>query len=136
MLTSIEPITKEWYDYLKKDRLMGLKCRKCGRIMFPPVPVCASCYSTDMEWAEIDPEGELCSFNMNSTGIFPYTDAVTLSGYLRMKDGTIFVSQIIGYGPDDQKKLFDMLKAGTVRARLVPAKLNDDFKYPFIEILD
>ena len=53
----MEAITKKWYDYLEECKLMGLKCKRCGAIHFPPFPICRECSGMDMEWVEVEPKG-------------------------------------------------------------------------------
>ena len=52
-------ITKQWYDYLEQGRLMGLKCKRCGTVHFPPYPICRECSGMDMEWVEVSGEATL-----------------------------------------------------------------------------
>jgi uncharacterized OB-fold protein len=56
-LTSIE-----YYEALKQDRLLGLKCRACGAATVPPVMVCRQCDSPDLEIVELKGSGEICTF--------------------------------------------------------------------------
>ena len=50
----MEAITKKWYDYLEEGKLMGLKCKRCGTVHFPPYPICRECSGMEMEWTEIE----------------------------------------------------------------------------------
>ncbi len=135
-MASIGPVIKEWYDYLNQGKMMGMKCQDCGSMEFPPVPVCDHCGSMHMEWAEIDPHGEVFAINANSTGIHPYTNEVSLSGYLRFKDGNIFIGRIDNYGVEQQDELIERIaKEGPLKAELVVGPLDEHFKYPWIHIL-
>ena len=49
-------------QYLNEDKLMGSKCRKCGRLFTPPRSLCIDCFSTDMEWVEMKGKGKLGAF--------------------------------------------------------------------------
>ncbi|WP_202318481.1 Zn-ribbon domain-containing OB-fold protein [Archaeoglobus neptunius] len=55
---SIENI-KPFYEGLKEGKLMGTKCKKCGRLFFPPQKDCPSCMDSDIEWIELKNEGTL-----------------------------------------------------------------------------
>ncbi len=57
-LISIENI-KPFYEGLKEGKLMGTKCKKCGRLFFPPQKDCPSCLTSDMDWVEMKREGTL-----------------------------------------------------------------------------
>lgn len=43
-------------------RIMGAKCRQCGRILVPPRIFCEECFVEDMEWVEVEPQGTLATF--------------------------------------------------------------------------
>lgn len=43
-------------------RIMGTKCRQCGRILVPPRIFCEECFVEDMEWVEVEPRGTLATF--------------------------------------------------------------------------
>ncbi len=58
------PISKtlKFWEGLKEGKIYATKCKKCGRLYFPPVADCAECYSSDMEWIELSGEGEIETF--------------------------------------------------------------------------
>ena len=43
-------------------RIMGTKCRQCGRILVPPRIFCEECFVEDMEWVQVEPKGTLVTF--------------------------------------------------------------------------
>lgn len=43
-------------------RIMGARCRKCGRIMVPPRIFCEECFVDAIEWVEVEPRGTLVTF--------------------------------------------------------------------------
>jgi uncharacterized OB-fold protein len=49
-------------QYLKEEKLMGSRCKKCGALFVPPRSICIKCYSSEMEWVEIKGEGRLHAF--------------------------------------------------------------------------
>lgn len=51
-------------EYLAERQLMGTRCRKCGAMHVPPRPLCPSCFSTDMEWAQSCGRGKLAAFTV------------------------------------------------------------------------
>lgn len=56
---TFEPIVKTYYDALEDGKIMAKKCRHCGKITYPPMPVCQECSKTDLEWVELEKEAEL-----------------------------------------------------------------------------
>jgi uncharacterized OB-fold protein len=49
-------------QYLNEERLMGSRCAKCGAHFVPPRPMCIRCFSTDLEWIEVEGIGRLVAF--------------------------------------------------------------------------
>ena len=137
-MVKLDPIIRRWYEHLNDGKLMGMKCEDCGAYEFPPVPVCGKCGGMHMNWAEISGKGDLFAFNLNSTGIYPYTEDITVSGYVKLEEGMNFIGILDGYEMDDQPALFEKLKAagGTIPAKLKLAPLNDDWQYPHVVLED
>jgi uncharacterized OB-fold protein len=104
----MQPYIKNWYDYLKEGKIMGLKCNSCGSYQFPPVPVCnePGCTSTDLEWVEMSGDATLTSFSMLGMGKPLVSSAPLLCGFVTLAEGPRFMSWITDYGPADQMELF------------------------------
>ena len=72
-------IFKDYNEALKKNKLLGLKCKACGAITVPPKMVCRQCTSLDMEIVELKGTGKIQTFttvNVASEGReseVPYT---------------------------------------------------------------
>ena len=48
--------TSRFWEGLKEGKVYATKCKKCGRLVFPPVADCGECGSSDVEWVELDQE--------------------------------------------------------------------------------
>jgi len=55
---------EQFYKHISQGRLMGGKCRKCGKIHLPPRPLCDKCFSKEFEWAQIQPKGKLVTYTI------------------------------------------------------------------------
>ncbi len=53
---------KRFVDELAEGRFMATVCKRCGKKYYPPQADCTSCMESDMEWRQIDPEGNLTTF--------------------------------------------------------------------------
>jgi uncharacterized OB-fold protein len=53
---------KEYNEALKKDKLLGLKCKECGKINVPPKMVCGQCTGLDMKVVELSGKGNIQTF--------------------------------------------------------------------------
>jgi len=55
---------EQFYKYVSQGKLMGGKCKKCGKIHLPPRPLCDKCFSKDLEWIQIQPKGKLVTYTI------------------------------------------------------------------------
>ena len=65
--------------FLKEEKLMGSKCKSCGKLFVPPRPICIDCSATDMEWVEVKGDGKLSAFTCIAVG----PPAMKEEGYTR-----------------------------------------------------
>jgi hypothetical protein len=56
---------KEFNNALKKDKLLGLQCRDCGKFTCPPKMACQECGSTDLDIAELSGTGRVVTFTVS-----------------------------------------------------------------------
>ena len=74
------PFSDISYDqFLKEEKLMGSKCKKCDSLFAPPRGICTTCYSSDMEWVEMKGNGKLLAY----TVIYVGTPIMIQRGYDR-----------------------------------------------------
>ncbi|MBW1683232.1 MAG: Zn-ribbon domain-containing OB-fold protein [Deltaproteobacteria bacterium] len=48
--------------FLREEKLMGSRCKGCGRLYVPPRPLCIECHGAEMEWVRMKGEGRLAAF--------------------------------------------------------------------------
>ena len=53
---------KDYNEALKQNRLLGLKCKKCGTVTTPPKMVCRECAGSDLEITELEGTGKIQTF--------------------------------------------------------------------------
>jgi len=51
-----------FFKNLKQGRLTTTKCKRCGKLLWPPRIVCPGCLSNELEWIDLGSEGELHAF--------------------------------------------------------------------------
>ncbi len=72
----------DFISLLEKGKVEATKCKKCGRVYFPPRVQCADDLSSDVEWIDLSGTGKLLTFttvHYGPTGFendAPYTLAV------------------------------------------------------------
>jgi uncharacterized OB-fold protein len=60
-----EPFTiEQFYEHILQGKLMGGKCRKCGKVHLPPRPLCDRCFSGEFEWTELPSKGKLLTYTV------------------------------------------------------------------------
>ena len=63
------PMSDYWFEqFLNEEKLMGSRCQKCGALFVPPRSVCINCYSSKMQWEEMEGVGKLAAFTCISIG--------------------------------------------------------------------
>ena len=100
------PISKtlKFWEGIKEGKIYTTKCKKCGKLYFPPVGDCANCLSSDMEWVELSGEGEIETFThvivkpANFQNEPPYTVAIA-----RLKEGVRALAWLTGVKKRDVK---------------------------------
>lgn len=106
----MEPYVKKFFGYLEEGKIMGQKCNRCGAYSFPPITACDNCGGTVLDWAEMNPEGELELFSLALYPDPPFMAfAPYLYGQVRLKDGPRFTSMILGANLDELRDLYTHL---------------------------
>ena len=63
--------TRRFFEGLSEGKLLATRCKKTGKIYFPPQVDCPSDPSDEVEWIELPREGELVAYTIIHTK--PYT---------------------------------------------------------------
>jgi uncharacterized OB-fold protein len=51
--------TRLFWEKLNEGKVYATKCRKCGKVYYPPQGDCAPCLSSDVEWVELSRDAVL-----------------------------------------------------------------------------
>ncbi|MBN2012061.1 Zn-ribbon domain-containing OB-fold protein [candidate division KSB1 bacterium] len=57
-------VPKYWRNIPQRYRLEAVKCIKCGKLFFPPRPVCNECRSQEFETVHLSDEGKIVTFTV------------------------------------------------------------------------
>lgn len=64
-MTGQEPFTiDQLYRFMNEGKLMAGRCKKCGKIHFPPRQLCDECLSNKFEWTQIPTRGKLLTYTI------------------------------------------------------------------------
>ena len=58
----ISQFTAHFWRELAAGTFTTTRCGACGRLSFPPKPICRFCWHDDLEWMPVLPQGKLYSF--------------------------------------------------------------------------
>jgi len=59
-----ETKVKDFIQFLEDGKIAGTKCKKCGKVHFPPRADCDSCLSSDIEWAPLNGKCKLITYTV------------------------------------------------------------------------
>lgn len=131
-MITMQPYVKKWYDFLDEGKFMGTRCKRCGSYEFPPLPICNSCSSTDMEWVEMSGVGKMVSFSANFIVDPPFADfGPSLHAVVELAEGPTFISWILGVDFEQQAELFEKLP---LDVKMV-VHTRGKYKYPVFELV-
>lgn len=126
----MEAITKKWYDYLDQDKLMGLKCKRCGAVHFPPYPICRECSGTDMEWVEVSGYGTVTNIALvNAPDVWFAEYAPYYFAYADTEEGSHFESMLMGVDCEPEDALDKIAKKLPFKAKM-EIQHRDGYSYP------
>jgi uncharacterized OB-fold protein len=115
----------DFIGYLEDGKLMGTRCKQCGKRFFPPRAQCYESLSSDMEWFQVTGKGQLVSFSTlryaptGFTGDLPYTIALLDYGEYKV------------FGRIDGAFPVEELKVGMDMKAVVSKTANDQLTYVF-----
>lgn len=92
---------RQFYEGLKQDKLLGLKCNACGAYITPPKICCDTCGSTDLEVAELVGRGEIKTFTVIRVAPEGHT-APYIVALAELQEGPWLMGNVEGVDPDGQ----------------------------------
>ena len=111
----MEPYLKKWYDSQKEGKLLGVRCRKCGNVEFPPVPVCNKCGALEeMDWFEMSGKGKVTSFSFSPFGIASFHNNPVTTVWVEMEEGPTIMSWSDDFPEGDPQEQLKMLPMSCV----------------------
>lgn len=112
------PMLVKFIEALKKGKLMGTKCKKCGAKYLPPRADC-KCGSSEVEWYEAPTRGKLFCYTLVT---FPPESMIKYAPYIlavvELEDGSRLLAQITDVSPK-------ILQVG-LSVQVVPHQISED----------
>jgi len=100
----------QFFANLKEGRLTTTKCKKCGKLLWPPRIICSNCFSNELEWVDFGREGELHAFTEMRVGapLGFVEDAPFCMGIVKI--GGLLISTRIDNAKYDELRIGDKLQ--------------------------
>ncbi len=93
-----------WREIPQRYRLEAGKCKKCGRVYFPPRLVCADCKSREFETVKLSEEGEIVTYTVVRVPPSQFADEAPYAvGIVELDGGVRITAQIADCDFDDLK---------------------------------
>ena len=105
----------QFFTSLKEGRLTTTKCKKCGKLSWPPRIVCPDCLSNELEWVDLGTEGELYAFTEMRVGapLGFVEDVPFCIGIVKISD--LLISARIDNAKYDELKIGEKLQLKVVQ---------------------
>jgi len=90
-----------WREIPQRYRLEAEKCKKCGKIYFPPRVICAECKSREFELLKLKDEGKLLTYTVIRVAPSAFVAQTPYAiGIVKLDDGVNLLAQIVDCEPE------------------------------------
>jgi len=96
------PSPRYWREIPQRYRLEAGKCKKCGKILFPPRLICPKCGSQEFDTIKLSDEGKVVTFTTVRVAPDKFsTEAPYVVAVVETKEGARLTTQIVDCKPED-----------------------------------
>ncbi len=93
----VSGFTLPFWRGLDEGRLLSTRCKACGQKSFPPRNLCRACWSTSLEWVDLNITGRLYSFTRIHVAPQAFrSDAPYAIGMIDLEQGPRLMCRLIG----------------------------------------
>ena len=112
--------SRYWREIPQRYRLEGKKCRSCGRVAFPPRPVCPGCGGREFEAVRLAESGKLLTYTVIRVPPEGYEDQSPYAvGIAELDDGVRLTAQVVAWR-ESKLEGRPMTPAGMLRGLTAP----------------
>jgi len=95
-------VPRYWREIRPRYRLLGVRCRGCGKKFFPRRAVCPGCGGTDFEDCKLPERGRVVSWTVVRSPPAGYERfAPYVVGLIELEDGVRLLSQVVDVEPGE-----------------------------------
>jgi len=127
-LPAISSLNRPYWDALKQRELRLQKCAGCGKVWYPPSPLCPACWSREFTWERLSGRGRVNSWVVFHQSYFrgydnelPYNVAE-----VGLEEGPRLLTNLVGVKNDEIRAgmpveiVFDDVNAEVTLAKFRP----------------
>jgi uncharacterized OB-fold protein len=91
-----DPLMAGFWEASRRHVLVIQRCKHCGEVRFPPLPICSNCWSEDQSWVETEPTGTVYSYVVYHRALAAaFADEVPYAiGRVKVTAGPIFTVRL------------------------------------------
>jgi len=97
----MDPFAAQFWEFTKAKEFRLQKCSDCGKIRWPPAPVCDACLSEQFEWARVSGRGSVLSWITYRRQYFSEYPSGHRVVTLELEEGPLFISIPVGLGDNE-----------------------------------
>jgi len=86
----------------QRYRMEAAKCKKCGKIFFPPRLICDNCKSREFDQIKLSDEGKIISYTVIRVAPHAFlTQQPYVNAIVELKDGVRLTTQVVDCLPEE-----------------------------------
>ena len=126
------PLTKPFYDGLKKGKLMLPRCQDCNRVHWYPRYICPFCHSINIAWIQGSGEGRIHTFAVQHRASGGWAKEVPfVTAFIDLNEGDRMATVLRGIDP----AVPSAIKIGS-KVRVEFEKAAQDIYIPFWRVVE
>ena len=88
--------SKEWREQPSRYRLVGSKCKACGRVYFPRRWICPNCGSNEIEEYQLKHKGKVVMSSISYSVMVGWEESSPMQGAaIEIEDGPTIAAEIV-----------------------------------------
>jgi uncharacterized OB-fold protein len=127
-LPAISSLNRPFWDALKQRELRLQKCAGCGKVWYPPSPLCPACWSREFTWERLSGRGRVNSWAVFHQSYFRgYDDELPYNvAEVELEEGPRLLTNLVGVKNDEIRAgmpveiVFDDVNAEVTLAKFRP----------------
>jgi uncharacterized OB-fold protein len=129
-LPAVSSLNQPYWDGLKRRELKLQRCNDCGKVWYPPAPLCPVCWSQNFSWQKLSGRGRVNSWVVFHQAYFSsFTNDVPYNvAEVELEEGPRLLTNLVGiYNTDIMvgmpvEIVFDDVTEEVTLAKFRPAK--------------